>query len=153
MGAAVKLFLIAGEPSGDRLGAALMAGLKTLSPGISFAGVGGPMMQAEGLVSQFPMAELSVMGIAEVLPKYRHLKRRIRETADAVLASGARLGGRIGRLIVLAWLTLLFVQRLFRAHVPAAVAQLAVLPEYLWRYRPSGQYAAIKDSAKNLRKT
>lgn len=84
----MKLFLIAGEPSGDRLGAALMAGLKTLAP-VGFAGVGGPLMQAEGLASLFPMEELSVMGIAEVLPKYLHLKRRIRQTAEAVLASGA----------------------------------------------------------------
>ncbi|MFN3994470.1 MAG: lipid-A-disaccharide synthase [Tabrizicola flagellatus] len=84
----MKLFLIAGEPSGDRLGAALMAGLKALAP-VRFAGVGGPLMQAEGMASLFPMEELSVMGIAEVLPKYLHLKRRIRETAEAVLASGA----------------------------------------------------------------
>ena len=85
----MKLFLVAGEPSGDRLGAALMRGLRQLQPDIGFAGVAGPMMQAEGMASLFPMQELSVMGIAEVLPKYLHLKRRIRETADAVLASGA----------------------------------------------------------------
>lgn len=87
----MKLFLIAGEPSGDRLGAALMAGLKALEPvePVEFVGVGGPLMQAEGIGSLFPMEELSVMGIAEVLPKYLHLKRRIRETAEAVLASGA----------------------------------------------------------------
>lgn len=86
---ALTLFLIAGEPSGDRLGAALMAGLKTLHPGVSFEGVGGPLMQAEGLASLFPMEELSVMGIAEVLPKYLHLKRRIRESAAAALQGGA----------------------------------------------------------------
>jgi lipid-A-disaccharide synthase len=86
----MTLFLIAGEPSGDRLGAALMAGLKTLSPGITFAGVGGPLMQSEGLKSLFPMEDLSVMGIAEVLPKYFHLKRRIAEAAQAVLDSGAQ---------------------------------------------------------------
>ena len=84
---ALKLFLIAGEPSGDRLGAALMAGLKTLHPEVSFQGVGGPLMQAEGLNSLFPMEELSIMGLAEVLPKYFHLKRRIRETAAAALAA------------------------------------------------------------------
>ncbi len=88
MSGAVKLFLIAGEPSGDRLGAALMAGLKSLMP-VEFAGIGGPLMQAEGMASLFPMEELSVMGIAEVLPKYLHLKRRIREAAEAALASGA----------------------------------------------------------------
>lgn len=84
----MKLFLIAGEPSGDRLGAALMVGLKRLTV-VEFVGVGGPLMQAEGIESLFPMEELSVMGIAEILPKYLHLKRRIREAADAVLASGA----------------------------------------------------------------
>lgn len=88
MSGPVKLFLIAGEPSGDRLGAALMGGLKSLVP-VEFAGVGGPLMQAEGMESLFPMEELSVMGIAEVLPKYFHLKRRIREAAEAAVASGA----------------------------------------------------------------
>jgi lipid-A-disaccharide synthase len=89
MSGPVKLFLIAGEPSGDRLGAALMAGLRTLAPQMEFSGIGGPMMQAEGMHSLFPMDELSVMGIAEVLPKYFPLKRRIREAAVAALASGA----------------------------------------------------------------
>ncbi|HSF63250.1 MAG TPA: lipid-A-disaccharide synthase [Paracoccaceae bacterium] len=85
----MRLFVIAGEPSGDRLGAALMAGLRTLDPEVRFAGVGGPFMQAEGLDSLFPMDELSVMGIAEVLPKYLHLKRRIAQAAQAALDSGA----------------------------------------------------------------
>jgi len=82
----MRVFLIAGEASGDKLGAALMAGLKVLRPDVTFDGVGGPLMQAEGLQSRFPMEELSVMGLAEILPKYRALKARIRETADAVLA-------------------------------------------------------------------
>ena len=84
----LKLFFVAGEPSGDRLGAALIAALRSLVP-VDIAGVGGPLMQAQGLQSLFPMEELSVMGIAEVLPKYLPLKRRIRETAEAALASGA----------------------------------------------------------------
>ncbi|MEM9249161.1 MAG: lipid-A-disaccharide synthase [Pseudomonadota bacterium] len=80
-----RVFFIAGEPSGDRLGAALMAGLRELEPGVVFAGVGGGGMVSEGLESLFPMSELSIMGLVEVLPKYRHLKRRIAETARAVL--------------------------------------------------------------------
>lgn len=90
MGAGLTLFLVAGEPSGDRLGAALMAGLRSLQPDVRFAGVAGPQMQAEGMASLFPMEELSIMGIVEVLPKYLHLKRRIRETAEACLKSGAK---------------------------------------------------------------
>lgn len=80
------LFLIAGEASGDKLGAALMAGLRQLAPDVRFAGVGGPLMQAEGLQSLFPMEDLSVMGLMEVLARYRMLKRRIAATAAAVTA-------------------------------------------------------------------
>ncbi|MFK7744003.1 MAG: lipid-A-disaccharide synthase [Roseobacter sp.] len=83
----IRVFILAGEPSGDKLGGALMAGLRELHPDIAFEGVGGVQMEAQGLASQFPMSELSVMGIAEVLPKYRALKRRIRQTADHVIRS------------------------------------------------------------------
>lgn len=84
---APRLFLIAGEPSGDRLGGALMAGLRDLAPGVRFDGIGGEAMAAEGLASRFPMAELTVMGIWEVLPRYRALRRRIAETGAAVAAA------------------------------------------------------------------
>lgn len=82
----MRIFLIAGEASGDRLGAALMEGLSDLlDDEVEFLGVGGPLMQAQGMESLFPMDELSVMGLAEVLPKYRQLKRRIAETAEFAL--------------------------------------------------------------------
>ena len=83
----MKVFVIAGEASGDKLGAALMAGLKTLRPEVVFDGVGGPLMQAEGLDSRFAMEELSVMGLAEILPKYRALKARIRQMAEAIITT------------------------------------------------------------------
>ena len=83
----MKFFLIAGEPSGDQLGAALMAGLRELAPDVEIVGIGGDAMAAQGLESLFPMRELSLMGIWEVLPKYRHLKRRIAQTAQAVADS------------------------------------------------------------------
>ena len=81
----MKVFVIAGEASGDKLGAALMTGLRQLRPDVTFDGVGGPLMQTAGLVSRFPMDELSVMGLAEILPKYRALKRRIAQMAEAVI--------------------------------------------------------------------
>jgi lipid-A-disaccharide synthase len=81
----MNIFIIAGEPSGDKLGGALMRGLRTLEPDVSFDGIGGPLMQDQGLSSRFDMSELSVMGIAEVLPKYRSLMRRINETAAVVV--------------------------------------------------------------------
>lgn len=82
----MKVFIIAGEVSGDKLGGALMAGLHSLTD-VSFDGVGGPLMQEQGLQSRFPMDELSVMGLAEILPKYKALKARIREMADAIIAA------------------------------------------------------------------
>ena len=82
----MKLFLLAGEASGDRLGAELMRGLRQLKPDVRFRGIAGPEMQSEGLDSLFDMAELSVMGLAEVLPKYFALKRRLDQTVAGVLA-------------------------------------------------------------------
>ncbi|QQA44548.1 lipid-A-disaccharide synthase [Pelagovum pacificum] len=81
----MRVFLVAGEPSGDRLGGALMEGLRQLVPNVTFDGIGGYRMEQAGLSSRFPMEELSVMGIAEILPKYFDLKRRIAETAQAVI--------------------------------------------------------------------
>ena len=80
----LKVWIIAGEPSGDRLGAALMAGLKTLAPDARFEGVGGAEMSAQGLQSRFPMEELSIMGLTEVLPRLPGLLARVKECADAV---------------------------------------------------------------------
>jgi lipid-A-disaccharide synthase len=83
----MRVFIIAGESSGDKLGGALMAGLKQVHPDVSFEGVGGPLMEAQGMRSRFLMDELSVMGIAEILPRYRSLMARIAETAKAVIDS------------------------------------------------------------------
>ncbi len=79
------LYIVAGEPSGDALGARLIRALKTATNGgIRIEGVGGPLMIAEGLNSQFPMDELSVMGLLEVLPHARRIMGRMREAAEAV---------------------------------------------------------------------
>ena len=80
----MRVYLIAGEPSGDKLGAALMTGLKSLLGDVEFHGVGGPLMVAEGMTSLFDMRELSVMGLAEVLPKLRSLFRRRDEVVSDI---------------------------------------------------------------------
>ncbi|MDV7141503.1 lipid-A-disaccharide synthase [Tropicimonas sp. TH_r6] len=76
----MRVFIVAGEPSGDKLGAALMAGLTALAPNVSFHGIGGEQMQAQGMESLFPISELSLMGIVEILPKYLHIRRRLFQT-------------------------------------------------------------------------
>ena len=86
------IFLIAGEASGDSLGARLMAALKRRTGNrVRFAGVGGAAMAQEGLDSLFPMGELSFMGLAEILPHLPRLLRRLGETAAEV----ARLRPRV----------------------------------------------------------
>lgn len=76
-----KIFVIAGEVSGDVLGAKIMREM----PNAEFVGIGGQNMIGMGLKSLFPMSDLSVMGIFEVLGHARTLKKRIRETVDAIL--------------------------------------------------------------------
>ncbi len=80
------VYLVAGEHSGDVLGARLMAALRHARPDLTFTGVGGPRMEALGFVSLFPMHELAVMGLLEILPRVRHLSRRLAETAADIAA-------------------------------------------------------------------
>ena len=81
----MKLFLVAGEPSGDRLGAALIDGLRQVVPGVVFRGVGGDAMARSGLTSIFPMERLSIMGIAEIVPRLPKLFRLRDRTAAAAV--------------------------------------------------------------------
>jgi lipid-A-disaccharide synthase len=83
-----KIFIIAGEPSGDVLGGRLMQAMKAQRDDLEFSGIGGPRMAEAGLTSQFPMQELAVMGLAEILPRLLPLRRRIRETVAAIAAAG-----------------------------------------------------------------
>lgn len=84
-GRPLTIFVIAGEPSGDLLGARLMAALARQASGpIRFCGIGGPRMEAEGLNSLFPMADLAVMGFAEVLPRAIGLLRRMANAARSI---------------------------------------------------------------------
>jgi lipid-A-disaccharide synthase len=83
----MKIFLVAGETSGDQLGAALMRALRRDRPAVDFIGVGGPAMEAEGLDSLFSLSDLAVMGFLPVLANLRRLLRRIDTTARAVLAA------------------------------------------------------------------
>ena len=83
----LKIAMIAGEASGDKLGAAMIDGFDALlDQPADFIGVGGPLMIERGMDSLFDMSELSVMGIVEILKQYGHLKRRLNQCADYILA-------------------------------------------------------------------
>ncbi len=81
----ITVFLLAGEPSGDALGAGLMASLTARSPQpLRFIGVGGPKMAAAGLASLYPMEDIAHFGVAELIPHLRLLLRRLRETVETI---------------------------------------------------------------------
>ena len=76
----MKYYLIAGEPSGDSLGARLIKALRRKDKNAEFYGVGGEGMQAEGIKSLFNISDLAVMGLAEVIPSIPRVLRHINET-------------------------------------------------------------------------
>ena len=75
--------VLAGEPSGDRIGASLVAALRDgAAPGAAISGVGGAAMAAQGIRSPVPITDLSVMGLVEVLPNLPRILRRLRQIVD-----------------------------------------------------------------------
>jgi lipid-A-disaccharide synthase len=81
-----KIFMVATEESGDRLGASLMKVLRQrLGDAVRFEGVGGRAMASQGLASRFPIEDLSIIGFSGVVQRLPTILRHIRETADAVL--------------------------------------------------------------------
>lgn len=83
-----KIFIIAGEKSGDILGEKIIKSIKKKvgkKAKLEFIGIGGEGMQAQGLKSIFPMEELSVMGLAEVLPRLHKIVKRIKQTVKTII--------------------------------------------------------------------
>lgn len=129
------IYLIAGEPSGDLLGGSLMAALKQRTGHrIAFAGIGGEKMTAQGLNSSFPMAELAVMGLAEIVPQLRHLMKRGEETV-----------AEIGRLHPAALVTIDapgFTLRVAERVKPLGVPRIHYVAPSVWAWKP-GRAAKI----------
>ena len=83
-----SIWLVAGEASGDVLGGRLITALKAVRPDLGFSGIGGPRMLQAGLKqSLFPMSDLAVMGLAEVLPRVVSLRRRLNEAVADIKAN------------------------------------------------------------------
>ena len=82
----LTIMLVCGEPSGDQLGAELMAGLRALGgDSVRIVGVGGPAMAAQGLQTLFPLDDTAVMGLREVVPKIPAIFRRVRQASEFAL--------------------------------------------------------------------
>ena len=82
----LHIYMIAGEPSGDQIGADLIKALRAQwGDALILSGIGGPLMEREGLVSLFPMSDLSVMGLTEILPHLPRLLKRLHQTKQDIL--------------------------------------------------------------------
>lgn len=81
----MKIFVIAGEASGDVLGGKLIAALKQANSDLEIQGIGGERMQAQNIDSLFPMAELSIMGFVELIPHIPNVMKRINQTVEYIM--------------------------------------------------------------------
>ena len=131
MSARLKIMLVAAEASGDALGAGLGRALKArLGDGVTFVGVGGPRMAAEGVASPFDIAELSILGWLEGLRAYGRVKRRVAETA--ALAARERPDAVV---FIDSWGFTIRVAKAIRAASPATPLIKYVGPQ-VWASRP-----------------
>jgi lipid-A-disaccharide synthase len=121
------IYLVAGETSGDVLGGRLMGALRAQRPDLSFAGVGGTQMTAQGLASLFPMQDLALMGFLEVLPRLHQLRRRLHQTV-------ADIAGRQPDIVV----TIDspgFTLRLLRGIRPLGMKRVHCVAPQVWAWR------------------
>ena len=121
------IYIVAGEASGDVLGARLAAAIAGLCPGARFAGVGGPRMAERGIASLFPVSDLAVMGLVEVLPRLRLLRRRLREI-DAELR-------RLRPDILVTIDSPGFMHRILRTLGPGAAKRVHYVAPQVWAWR------------------
>jgi lipid-A-disaccharide synthase len=137
-GPPLTIHLVAAEESGDILGAALIRALRRLRPDVQFAGVGGRHMAVEGIVSPFPIDDLSIIGLVAIPRKSPLILRRIRETADAVVAASP------DALVIIDSPD--FTHRVAR-RVRAAAPGIPIFnyaPPSVWAWRP-GRARAMRD--------
>ena len=125
MGACI--FIVAGEASGDVLGARLMHALRMQRPELEFRGIGGARMAEQGFSSLFPMRELAVMGLLEVLPRVRALSRRLDETVSEIT--------RIRPALVITIDSPGFTLRLLRRIAPLGIPRVHYVAPQVWAWR------------------
>lgn len=123
----LHLTLIAGEASGDALGARLIAALRARAPALRVSGVGGALMQAQGLRPWFPLADLALMGLIEVLPRLPALAARLRQATAAIAAD------RPDAVITID--SPGFTFRLLRRIAPLGIPRIHYVAPQVWAWR------------------
>ncbi len=121
------IYLIAGEQSGDALGARLMRAIKARRPDSHFIGIGGSAMADEGLASLFPIRELSVMGLLEVLPRIMRLRALLNRTVADIRARAPDILVTIDAPG--------FTLRVLRALQPTSVRRAHYVAPQVWAWR------------------
>jgi lipid-A-disaccharide synthase len=121
------IYIIAGEQSGDVLGARLMRAIARRRPDVIFAGIGGAEMAAEGLQTLFPIRELALMGLLEILPKLRHLKTRLHQTIADIEARHPDAVVTIDSPS--------FTHRILRAIAPLGIPRAHYVAPQVWAWR------------------
>lgn len=129
------VYIVAGEASGDVLGARLLAALREREPQLGFAGIGGDRLAEQGMESLFPMRELALMGLIEVLPNIRRLARRLDQTVADI---SARRPG-----VVVTIDSPGFTLRLAQRIRPLGIPVVHYVAPQIWAWRP-GRVAKIK---------
>ncbi|MBU8538039.1 lipid-A-disaccharide synthase [Falsiroseomonas tokyonensis] len=135
------VYLVAGEASGDVLGARLLAALRARDPSLAFAGVGGDRLAEQGLPSLFPMRELALMGLIEVLPNIRRLARRLDETVADIAARRPA--------VVVTIDSPGFTLRLAQRIRPLGIPVVHYVAPQIWAWRP-GRIAKIKAAVDHI---
>jgi lipid-A-disaccharide synthase len=124
-----SIYLVAGEASGDALGGRLMCAIRAQRPDVIFAGVGGERMAEQGLHSLFPMQELALMGLVEVLPRLRRLRARLAQTEADIAAR------RPDTVVTID--SPGFTLRLLRAIAPLGIPRAHYVAPQVWAWRES----------------
>jgi lipid-A-disaccharide synthase len=130
------IYLVAGEASGDALGARLVAALRARRPDLRFAGIGGERLAEQGVASLFPMRELALMGLLEVLPNIRNLSRRMAETVADVTARRPA--------VIVTIDSPGFALRLAERVKPLGIPIVHYVAPQIWAWRP-GRVAKIRE--------
>jgi len=123
------VYVIAGEASGDLLGARLIAALRADRPDLTFAGIGGQAMAAQGVTSLFPMHELALMGLIEILPRLRQIRARLDQTVADISTKHPA--------IVVTIDSPGFTLRILRRIAPSGVKRVHYVAPQAWAWRES----------------
>ncbi|MCW8307054.1 lipid-A-disaccharide synthase [Acidiphilium sp. PA] len=122
------VYLIAGEASGDVLGARLIEALHRRRPDLTYAGIGGARMAEQGLTTLFPMQDLAVMGIAEILPRVIKLRNRLHQAITDITTRRPAL--------VITIDSPGFTLRVLRAIAPLGLKRVHYVAPQVWAWRP-----------------